>query len=106
MALSSVVLPEPLVPTMMTNEPGSSVMLTLRSARTSFGVPAKNVLEMFSMLSISTGRNWFALKFAQEIRQHQSRENKSRSDQFQVVRIQAPTQGNGHQQPEQNRSHD
>ena len=43
-AFSSVDLPDPLVPMTTTNEPSSIESVTPRSARTSFGVPALNVL--------------------------------------------------------------
>ena len=45
-ALSSVDFPEPFVPTTMTKDAGSIVRSMPCSDRTSFGVPAKNVLRM------------------------------------------------------------
>src|SRR3954468_11030332 len=85
-ALSSVDFPEPFVPMTVTNEPSSICSDTPRRARTSFGVPAKNVFcnsRSCSMPSL----------FLHRRREDQRTEDEDRRYQLEVVRIQAPAQG-------------
>ena len=55
-ALSSVDLPEPLVPMTTTNVPSSSARFTPCSARTSLGVSGLNVLRIVLIASIALPR--------------------------------------------------
>src|SRR6188768_2385185 len=80
-ALSSVDFPEPLVPMMRRNEPVSSRSETLRSARTSFGVPGLNVLVMSEISSMSGGgglRGGSRFQFAQQRGRDESDEHERR----------------------------
>src|SRR5512133_1645904 len=69
-AFSSVDLPEPLVPTTITNEPSSSFRSTPCSERTSLMVPALKVLRM--PRSSSMGRlHFLPVQLAQQSRHDQ-----------------------------------
>src|SRR5580765_1190476 len=115
-ALSKVDLPDPLVPITITQEPSSMLRSTPQSAVTSFDVPGLNVLQTFLSSSIEHrfrlrsgyrlegARPFFEL--AQNPRQDQRHENKCGGNQFEIVGIEPPTQGDGDQQAEENRSHD
>src|SRR5437763_14740372 len=98
-ALSSVDFPEPFVPITVTNEPSSICSDTPRRARTSFGVPAKNVFCNSRSCSMPS-------HFLHRRRENQRAENKDRRDQLEVVRIQAPAQSQRDDQPEQHRPQD
>src|SRR5205085_7300742 len=100
-ALRSVDFPEPLVPITMRNEPSSIDRLTPRSARTSFGVSAWNVLRMAPTSSMRPP----PAHSREEIGKHERRKHKQRRQQFEVVRIQARTQRNRDEKTEQDRSH-
>src|SRR5579871_5084287 len=98
MALSSVDLPEPLVPTTITNDPCSMARSTPCSERTSLIVPAWNVLR--TPRSSSMRRlHFLPTQLAQQARQNQRHEHEGRRDHLQIVWIQTPTQRDGHQQP-------
>src|SRR5262245_18719721 len=89
-AFSSVDLPEPFVPITHTNEPRSSVRLTPCNARTSLGVPGKNVFRM-SVISSMTLSLQQSRTTRDELRQHERRKYERRSDQLEIVRVQPPT---------------
>src|SRR4051794_22856323 len=86
-ALSSVDFPEPFVPMTMTNDPSSICSDTPRSARTSFGVPAKNVF--CNSRSCSMPSHFHLLH---QHRHHQRAEDEDRGDELEIVRIQSPPQ--------------
>src|SRR5262249_32212024 len=94
-ALSSVDFPEPFVPMTITNSARSMSRLTPRSARTSLGVSAWNVLVM-PRASSMVGP---PLHPVEQPREHQRDEDEAGGDQLQVVRVHPPAQGNGDQQP-------
>src|SRR5258708_17761151 len=98
-ALSSVDFPEPFVPITVTNEPSSIRSDTPRSARTSFGVSAKNVFCNSRSCSMSS-------HLLHRRRQHQRAEDKDRRHELEVVRVQAPAQGHRDDQSEEDRAHD
>src|ERR1051325_7540808 len=98
-ALSSVDFPEPFVPMTMTNEPSSISSETPRNARTSFGVPSKNVFRRSRSCSMSS-------QFSHQHRQHERAEDEDRGDEFQIVRIESPSKCDGDDQPEHDRAHD
>src|SRR4051794_68075 len=106
-AFSSVDFPEPLVPMTMRNEPDGKVRETSVSALTSLGVPGLKVFEMrriSSMGSSHLGQGAPAgaarLQPVGHVGQHQRGEYKNGGDEFEVVRAEAPAQGNGHQHAE------
>src|SRR6266487_2892175 len=101
MAFSSVDFPEPLVPITITKEPSSIKRSTFCRDRTSFGVPALNVLDICRVSSMGGRPRFLCTQFGQQIRKDQGQEHKYRRDELQVIRIQTPAQGDGHQQPEQ-----
>src|SRR5947209_8255199 len=104
-ALRSVDFPDPFVPMTVTKDPSSIVSETPLSARTSFGVPAKKVFSTSrncSMFSPLHSRQ----ELRQELRQHERAEDEERRHELQVVRIEAPSQRQGDDQPEEDRSHD
>src|ERR1044071_5370872 len=115
-ALSKVDLPDPLVPITITQEPSSIVRSTPQSAVTSFDVPGLNVLQTFLSSSIEHRfrlRSGYRLERVRPFfqlgpnpRQGQRHENKTSGDTFEIVGIEPPTQGDGDQQAEENRSHD
>src|SRR5262245_36525673 len=93
-ALRSVDFPEPLVPMMIRNELGSNRSETLRSARTSFGVPGLKVLVMLETSSMSGGGRFcwrHRFQLAQKRGRYECNENKCGSDEFKVIRVQPPT---------------
>src|SRR5512140_3135432 len=104
-ALSSVDLPEPLVPMTITNEPGSMCRFTSCRARTSFGVPGLKVLVMSRALSIARSCAPRA-QSDHQVRKDEGDKDERRRNQLQVVRIQTRTQRDGHEQTEQHRAHD
>src|SRR3569833_4436107 len=99
-ALSSVDLPEPLVPSTMRNVPVGMVRDTFRSARTSFCVPPLNVFDIRSICSIGLGcfRQCASAESdsPREIGCHQRRKNKDGGNQLKIIRIEAPSQCNCH----------
>src|SRR5215475_7638702 len=103
-ALSRVDFPEPLVPMMTTNEPGSTLRLTPSSARSSLGVPGLKVLRIVSSSSMGRTRSFEVVSLEQP-GGDQRQENKQRGDEFQVVGIEAHAESDGHQQPEKHRAH-
>src|SRR5262245_28290305 len=115
-ALSNVDFPDPLVPITITQEPSSMLRSTPQSACTSLDVPGLNVLQtvlsssMEHRLRLRSGyrlegaRLFFEL--GQNPRQDQRHENEHGGDQFEIVGIEPPAQGDGDQQAEEHRSHD
>src|SRR5690349_19499262 len=83
----------------ITKEPSSIVSDTPRSARTSFGVPAKNVLR--NSRSCST-----ASHFLHQRRQQERAEDEDGGDELEIVRIEAPAQREGDDQAEEHRAED
>src|SRR5262245_59183055 len=73
--LSIVDFPEPFVPMTMTNDPSSISSDTPRRARTSFGVPSKNVLRRSRSCSMP-------FHFLQEHGQDERAEHKERGHQL------------------------
>src|SRR5512146_1273130 len=112
MALSRVDLPEPLPPRMTRKAPSGSSRLSPRRARTSLAVPGLKVLRRWLTVSMqslsqgvlrSVGRRDCGRQFfvpAKQERYDQGREYKEGSDQLEVVGIEAPAQGDGHEQTE------
>src|SRR5438270_1823815 len=98
-ALSSVDFPEPFVPITVTNDPSSICSETLRRARTSFGVPAKNVFCKSRSCSMPS-------HLLRRRRQHERAEDEDRRHEFEVVRIQAPAQCHGDDQSKEDRAED
>src|SRR5262249_38508207 len=95
--------PEPLVPITMTKDPTSIVNVTSSRARTSLGVAAWKVFEMARASSMVEPCPAFR-EPCYHFRKDQRRENERRSNQLQVIWIQAGSQGDRHQQPEQHRT--
>src|ERR1051325_9373466 len=81
-ALSNVDFPEPFVPITMTNDPSSICSDTPRSARTSFGVPSKNVFCRSRSCSMPS-----PFQLLHQHRQHQRAEDEEGRHELQVVRI-------------------
>src|SRR5436853_6537430 len=87
-ALSSVDFPEPFVPITVTKEPSSICRDTLRSARTSFSVPAKNVFCSSRSCSMPP-------HLLHRGRHDQRAEHEDRRYELEVIRVQAPAQCDG-----------
>src|SRR3954451_6369122 len=98
-AFSSVDFPEPFVPMTVTNDPSSISSDTPRNARTSFGVPWKNVFSNSRSCSMS-------FHFPRQRRQHERAENEDRRHELEVVRIQPPPQRQRDDQSKKHRAHD
>src|SRR6185369_10138840 len=96
-ALSSVDFPEPFVPITVTNEPSSICRETLRSARTSFRVPAKNVFCRSRSCSMPP-------HLLHGHRHDQRAEDEDRRHELEVVRVQAPAQRDRDDQSKEDRS--
>src|SRR5262245_14429459 len=103
-ALSSVDFPDPFVPITTTNDPGSIVKSMPASARTSFGVPSKNVLNALRISNIAWSLQYFgpqSCQFGDDQRgQHEGRRN-----QLQIIGVESPSQGNRHEQTKYDRPH-
>src|SRR6267154_6296989 len=100
-ALRKVDLPEPLLPMMITQDPGSSLRLTQRSERTSLGVPPLKLLAMAWTSSMRAPQP----RLAQKLRHDEGEKHKHCGDKFQVVGTEPPTQRDRNHQPEKNRAH-
>src|SRR5882672_302682 len=87
-ALRKVDLPEPLVPMMTTQEPGSSVILTPRSEWTSFGVPGLKVFLIERISSMGAPQP----RLAEELRHDERDENEAGGDELEVVGIEPPAE--------------
>src|SRR5258706_13983290 len=98
-AFSSVDFPEPFVPMTMTNDPSSICSDTPLRARTSFGVPSKNVFRNSRSCSMP-------FHFLQERRHDERAEDEQRRDELQVIRIQSPSQREGDDQSKEHRAQD
>src|ERR1051325_8891148 len=98
-AFSSVDFPEPFVPMTMTNDPSSMSSDTPRRARTSFGVPAKNVFR-------TSRRRSMPFRFLHEHGQDERAEHERRRHELEVIRIQSPAQRQRDDQSEKHRAHD
>src|SRR5208337_736860 len=103
-AFSNVDLPEPLVPMTTVKDPSWTLSVTPWRALTSFTLPGWKVLR--TPLTSSMGEPPYAsFEKGEQFGHNQSEENKGGRDQLQVVRVHAPAQGDGDQQPEQHRTH-
>src|SRR5207253_4417624 len=98
-AFNSVDFPEPFIPMTVTNDPSSICSDTPRNARTSFGVPSKNVFCNPRSCSIPS-------PFLPEHRQHERTEDEDRRHELEVVRIQPPSQRERDDQAKEHRAHD
>src|SRR5918993_1636370 len=97
-ALRSVDFPDPFVPMMIRKEPCGSSSETSKSARTSLTVPRLNVFDSRLMCSIGSrrlrGRRPLALtEPPRQIGHHQRGEHENGRDQFEIVRVEPPPQG-------------
>src|SRR5260370_25044434 len=100
-ALRKVDLPEPLVPMMITHEPGSRVRLTPRSERTSLGLPELKVLAMERTSSMCAPQP----RLAKELRHDECDEDETGGGELEIVWNEAPAEGDSHHQPKKDGSH-
>ena len=102
---NNVDLPEPLVPMMMRKSPSLSVTDTFCSAKTSLTLPGWKVLEMFVISSMSDSPSgWLVATLVHKATpdgwSNESRKDKERRDELEVVWIQAPAERDGNQESE------
>src|SRR6266478_901048 len=100
-ALRKVDFPEPLVPMMITHEPGSRVRLTPRSERTSLGVPELKVLAMERTSSMCSPEP----RLAKELRHDECDEDEAGGDELEIVGTEAPAEGDSDHQAKKDGSH-
>src|SRR6266851_7950970 len=100
-ALRKVDFPEPLVPMMITHEPGSRVRLTPRSERTSLGLPELKVLAMERTSSMCAPEP----RLAKELRHDECDEDETGGDELEIVGTEAPAEGDSDHQTKKDGSH-
>src|SRR5699024_778644 len=100
--LSSVDLPAPFEPITVTKSPGARSKETSTSALRSLAVPAKQVLEMLSILSISYLPSRNLGRATRELRSEKRSDNQDRGDEFHVIRIQSHGERNVNDQAVEN----